>query len=140
MLRTTSHSFRLPLRSFRAPAISSFTQQHRPYHLTARCLLPYKDDQDRQSLNPRRSEGTKSASDDEVAEKSDAAFNPRKTSPEAEHESAGKESNGNPLEASGANQELSRPKSSSQQRSGEEGKKEKSGGSGGKKAGKVAPM
>ncbi|AEO58856.1 hypothetical protein MYCTH_17585, partial [Thermothelomyces thermophilus ATCC 42464] len=72
--------------------------------------LSYKDDQDRRSLKPRSSEGTKSGSDDQVAENTEAAFNPNMTSPEEAKESAAKHSNGNPLEASGANQEFSKPR------------------------------
>ena len=114
----------------------------RQYRPTAD-LLSYKDDQDRQSLKPRPSEGTKSGSDDEVAEKTDAAFNPAKTSPEAEKDSAARASNGNPLEASGANQELSRPQGASEEVADKEDKKTRSGGTGGKggkKHGKVKPM
>jgi len=102
-------------------------------------LLSSKDDKDRQSLNPRRSEGTKSGFDDEVAEKTDAAFNPKTTTPEAEKESAAKASNGNPLEASGANQEFSKPQAA-EEAADKSDKKTKSRGTGGKKHGKVAPM
>ncbi|KAK3292747.1 uncharacterized protein B0H64DRAFT_435436 [Chaetomium fimeti] len=111
----------------------------RQYHPTAN-LLSNEDSQDRQSLNPRRSEGTKSGFDDEVAEKSDAAFNPKNTTPEGEKESAAKASNGNPLEASGANQEFSRSKAPSEEATDKSDKKTKSVGSKGKKHGKVAPM
>lgn len=111
---------------------------NRTYHQSGR-LAAYKDDQDRESLKPRPTDGTQSGSVYDVVDKKDASFNPKNTEPEAERESAARESNGNPLEASGANQELSRPQKP-------EGpidtsdKKTRSGGSRGKKHGKVAPM
>jgi hypothetical protein len=114
----------------------SLTIAARQYHPTPN-LLSYKDDQDRQSLKPRRSEGTKSGWDDEVAEKTDAAFNPKKTSPEDAKASAA--SNGNPLEASGANQEFSKPQKPEEAQD-KSDKKTKSAGSKGTKHGKVAPM
>ncbi|KAG7286133.1 hypothetical protein NEMBOFW57_008436 [Staphylotrichum longicolle] len=113
----------------------SLTAAARQYHPTLN-LMSYKDDQDRQSLKPRRSEGTKSGSDDEVAEKTDAAFNPNKTSPEDEKASAA--NNGNPLEASGANQEISKPQAPEEPQD-KSDKKTKSGGSQGTKHGKVSP-
>jgi len=121
-----------------APTITApaLTVAARQYHTTLN-LMSYKDDQDRQSLKPRPSEGTKSGSDDEVAEKTDAAFNPNKTAPEEEKASAA--NNGNPLEASGANQEFSKPQSPEEPKD-KSDKKTKSGGSKGKKHGKVAPM
>ncbi|KAH8897053.1 hypothetical protein GQ53DRAFT_594790, partial [Thozetella sp. PMI_491] len=69
----------------------------------------YKHDKDRESLKPRSSEGTKSATDEEVSAHKDAAFNPKKTDPAEAKATAGKGGKGNPLEASGANQELSKP-------------------------------
>lgn len=110
----------------------------RQYHPSAG-LFAYKDDQDRQSLKPRPSDNTKSGSDDQVAEKTDAAFNPNKTSPEEAKQSAAEESNGNPLEASGANQEFSKPRAS-EEAVDQSDKKTKSGGTVGKKHGKVGPM
>lgn len=80
----------------------------RTYHNTPFLRLPYKDDQDRESLKPRSTEGTKSGSDNETAQ-TDAAFDASKTSPEEAHESAEKESDGNPLDTSGANQSKSKP-------------------------------
>lgn len=81
----------------------------RTYHSTQPLRFPYKDDQDRQSLKPRSTEGTKSGSDNETAQ-TDAAFDGSKTSPEEAHASAEKESGkGNTLDASGANQSKSKP-------------------------------
>ncbi|KAJ4419752.1 hypothetical protein N0V82_004795 [Gnomoniopsis sp. IMI 355080] len=80
----------------------------RSYHNTPSLRLPYKDDQDRESLKPRSTEGTKSGTDSDAAQ-TDAAFDGSKTSPEAAHESAEKEENGNSLDTSGANQSKSKP-------------------------------
>ncbi len=81
----------------------------RKYHQTRIFLNPYKDDQDRNSLKPRASDQTKSASDGDVAAHEDAAFNPKKTRPEEEKDAAGKKTDSNPLEVSGANQDISKP-------------------------------
>ncbi|KAL2207762.1 hypothetical protein CC79DRAFT_1333590 [Sarocladium strictum] len=96
------------LRAFLRPA--SRLPIVRPYHTTPLLRLPYKDDQDRESLKPRSTENTKTGSDQDVAGADpDAAFNPNKTSPEAAHQAAD-DNAGNPLEGSGANQELSKPR------------------------------
>ncbi|OAQ95474.1 hypothetical protein VFPFJ_01584 [Purpureocillium lilacinum] len=84
----------------------------RPYHSTAYNLLAYKDAQERHTLSPRSDEHTKSATDDDVAALLDTAFGPNQPRPDkviisAEIESKGKP---NPLEASGANQEFSKPR------------------------------
>ncbi|KAF1850278.1 uncharacterized protein K460DRAFT_272578 [Cucurbitaria berberidis CBS 394.84] len=69
-----------------------------------------KDSQDKDSVNPRSTETSKSGSDDAAAS-SDAAFNPNKTSPEsaeatAENEAGGKD---NSLNVSPGNQDVSQP-------------------------------
>lgn len=77
----------------------------RSYRATPAFRYPYKDTQDRESLKPSRTEGTMSGRDADVAtENPDAAFNPSKTSPEAERAAGGTE-----LDISGANQEISKP-------------------------------
>ena len=81
----------------------------RKYHETQIRLNPYKDDQDRNSLKPRASDQTKSAADGDVAAHEDAAFNPNKTRPEEAKDAAGKKTDANPLEVSGANQDISKP-------------------------------
>ncbi|EHK23886.1 uncharacterized protein TRIVIDRAFT_26902, partial [Trichoderma virens Gv29-8] len=83
----------------------------RLYHTSAALRLPYKDSQDRESLKPRSNNGTRSGRDDDVAAQKDAAFNPSKTdpTPESELEAAGRGNETNPLNASGANQEFSKP-------------------------------
>lgn len=70
---------------------------------------PYKDDQDRESLKPRATDETRSGTTDDVAH-TNIAFDPTKTRPETEKKTAGKETKGlNPLETSGASQEVSKP-------------------------------
>ncbi|KAL1842670.1 hypothetical protein VTJ49DRAFT_4581 [Mycothermus thermophilus] len=121
----------------------------RPYHTTSP-LATYKDDQDRNTLKPRPSDSTKSGSDDEVATKSfDAAFNPQKTSEpeealassqrEEQQRRAGGSDNGNPLEVSGANPDVSKsPEVGDPGKM--KGKESSSGWKKGKKHGKVSPM
>lgn len=57
------------------------------YQLQAR-----KDGQDKDSLKPEPNEYSKSGSDDEAARVEDTAFNPNKTTPEEQHDSAESES------------------------------------------------
>ncbi|KAK4154364.1 hypothetical protein C8A00DRAFT_14496 [Chaetomidium leptoderma] len=108
------------------------------YHATSR-LAAYKDDQDRESVKPRRAEGTVSGNDGEVAEKADAAFNPNITKPEDAKAAAARESNGNPLDGSGASQGFSKPQKREEVED-KTDKKTRSKGSGGQKHGKVGPM
>lgn len=75
-----------------------------------------------------------------MAEKKDAAYNPKKTDPQVEKDTAAGESNGNPLEGSGANQEFSRSQHPSEEAQDKSGKKTKSATGAKKKHGKVAPM
>ncbi|GAB1315782.1 hypothetical protein MFIFM68171_05992 [Madurella fahalii] len=123
------------LRSAAVPAISMVIA--RQYHPTG-SLSSYKDDQDRESLRPRSSEGTNSGTNFDVAEKKDA-FNPKTTDPETEKEAAGRESNGNPLEVSGANREYSKPQNP-EEATDRSDKKTRSTTSKGKKHGNVGPM
>ena len=81
----------------------------RSYHPTPFLSTDKDFDNDRTTLKPRRSEGSNYASDDDIAHLDKTAFDRNNTSPNGETESAGKESNGNPLETSGANREFSRP-------------------------------
>lgn len=96
-----SANFRAASCSQRAPPTATRTLAY-----TAAARLPYKDDQDRDTLKPRSTEGTKSGADQDVAEDS-AAFDPSKTRPETERGAGGPE-----LESSGANQEQSKPQGS----------------------------
>lgn len=78
------------------------------FHSSPRSPLPYKDDQDRQTLKPRSTEGSKSGTDNGAAQSS-AAFDPSTTSPEEAKERAEGEEYGNPLDVSGANHSKSKP-------------------------------
>ncbi|KAL1875895.1 hypothetical protein Daus18300_003086 [Diaporthe australafricana] len=78
------------------------------FHSSPRPQFPYKDDQDRESLKPRSTEGTKSGSDNAAAQ-SDAAFDPSTTSPEGAKEQAENEGGGNSLDMSGASHDKSKP-------------------------------
>merc|ERR1711988_1394863 len=84
----------------------------RPLFPTSVSRFPYKDSQDRESLRPRAQEGSRSTSDDDVANNPDAAFNPHKTRPETEMKAAeeGRGDDASPLEASGANQSFNKPR------------------------------
>ncbi|KAK0707538.1 hypothetical protein B0H67DRAFT_315760 [Lasiosphaeris hirsuta] len=113
----------------------------RSYHPSKSCSIPYKDDQDRQTLKPRPSDSTKSGSDLDLSDHEDASFNPTVTSPEEAKKSVQRESNGSPLEFSGANKPIS-DSAEEKRTSGKEDHPDhesKSKGSQGKKAGKVSP-
>lgn len=92
-----------PRQPFLSPA--SATQC---FHSSPRQQLPYKDDQDRESLKPRSTEGTKSGTDNAAAQ-SGAAFDPSTTSPEVAKDKAEREGGGNSLDVSGANPDKSKP-------------------------------
>lgn len=92
----------LPTRAISSRPLAA-SHLRRALHMMPPAWRPYKDSQDRQSLQPRSAENTKSARDDDLAGHGEAAFDPRKTRPESERAAAGA-----PLEATGANQELSK--------------------------------
>lgn len=92
-----------PQQLFLSPAATS-----RGFHGSSRPQLPYKDDQDRESLKPKSTEGSGSGTDHDAAETS-AAFDPSTTSPEGAKNKAEGENNGNPLDVSGANHGKSKP-------------------------------
>ncbi|KAL7622082.1 hypothetical protein AAE478_007584 [Parahypoxylon ruwenzoriense] len=85
--------------------LTAFTAA-RQMHQSAAPRVPYKDDMDRESLKPKSHEYTQSGTDEAVATKKDASFNPHKTDPDTEKEAAAAESNGNPLEDSPANKDF----------------------------------
>lgn len=66
--------------------------------------MAYKDSENRDSIKTGNTEQTKTGRDTDVAE-SESAFDPSRTSPESEKERAGK-----PLDVSGANQNVSKPR------------------------------
>ncbi|KAM0331609.1 hypothetical protein ACHAQA_003288 [Verticillium albo-atrum] len=98
----------------------------RPYHATLAARLPYKDTQDRESLKPSGTEGTKSGRDSDTGDLA-AAFDPSVTSPEAAKEA---NSGNEGLDVSGASQDVSKPRGD--EKSGQEKPKEvrKGGASG----------
>lgn len=117
-LRTLINTLRAP-RATRTPAhhhhhfpspapTTTLLQRSSPLHTTPPSRLPYKHDQDRESLNPQSSQTTMSGTDQEAAD-SDAAFDPSTTRPERERDQAEEGSGGNPLETSGADQSKSKP-------------------------------
>ncbi|OLN86152.1 hypothetical protein CCHL11_04083 [Colletotrichum chlorophyti] len=92
---------------------------------TAPARFAYKDSQDRETLKPGGTEGTKTGRDSEVAHDK-AAFDPSTTRPESERDEGG-----NVLNVSGANQEASKPQ-------GDHGDGERSVGKETRKGGKSA--
>ncbi|KAK6003233.1 hypothetical protein QM012_001078 [Aureobasidium pullulans] len=90
----------------------------RPLSYTCQ-LQARKDAQSKDSLKPEPNEYSKSGSDDEAARVEKTAFDPNKTSPEEQHDSAESESAqlgqaSNPLNVSPANQEVSQPRGSTE--------------------------
>ncbi|KAI1122650.1 hypothetical protein F5Y10DRAFT_70904 [Nemania abortiva] len=110
-------------------------------HQSGVLRAPYKDDMDRESLKPRAHEYTQSGTDDETARQhGDAAFNPDKTAPENEKNTAGEgaaqKGKQNPLESSPADHDFAKGGRESEGKP-QHGKKKKSGGGDAPKAGKA---
>ncbi|KAK5123551.1 hypothetical protein LTR85_002589 [Meristemomyces frigidus] len=101
-------------RSFAARPTQPSRQLVAPRHFqTSSRQLARKDAQDKDDLKPEPNEYSKSGSDDQAAAVEDTAFDPKQTSPEEQHDSAGAESGSkgsNPLNVSPANQEVSKPR------------------------------
>ncbi|KAH8816167.1 hypothetical protein F5884DRAFT_212337 [Xylogone sp. PMI_703] len=124
-----------------SPSTSQFLSSRsvRPLSTSTRYLAPAKDDQDRNSMKVEKSEYTKSSTDDTVAQQTKAAFDPNVTDPESEKVIAGRgnEKDGNPLEVSAANPEVSKQRDE-KEGGAQKGTREKASGMGNsKKAGKV---
>ncbi|CAG5136914.1 uncharacterized protein ALTATR162_LOCUS8 [Alternaria atra] len=85
---------------------------HPRFLSTTPACFAQKDAQDKDSLNPRSTEYSKSGSDDGAAH-SDAAFDPKKTSPEEAEATADREAGGhqNSLNISPGNKDISAPNS-----------------------------
>ena len=62
----------------------------RPFSYSSRFNYPRKDSQDKDSINTEATEYSKSATDDEGAQQTDAAFSPDVTNPQEEKDVAGK--------------------------------------------------
>lgn len=99
---TSARTARPSLPRDRAAAIA-------PFHRTAAARLPYKDDMDRESLKPKAHENTQSGTDDQVAQDSDAAFNPNKTDPDSERAAAARENTSQPGEGSPLDESAGNP-------------------------------
>merc|ERR1712115_110989 len=103
---------------------------------TSSRLCASKDAQGKDDLKPEPNEISKSGSDDQAAAVEDAAFNPKKTSPEDEYNTAGGESAkhgmNNPLDVSPANHEVSKPRSGTE--GGHEGSSAQAGDANGQRA------
>lgn len=98
--------------------------------------MPYKDDMDRESLKPKAHENTQSGTDDETAaQHGDAAFNPDKTSPERERDTAAQGGKGNPLAASPADHDFAKGGQDGGEDKPKRGESKKSGGGDAPKAG-----
>lgn len=83
--RTVPASTRLPISSLQShlPATS------RPFSHSTGLAYPRKDSQDKDSIQPEATEYSKSGTDDGAARQESAAFDPSKTSPEDEKNTAG---------------------------------------------------
>ncbi|KAI0022789.1 hypothetical protein F4780DRAFT_777254 [Xylariomycetidae sp. FL0641] len=124
---------RAPLRNHTPSLFAS----RRALTQTAAARLPYKDDMDRESLKPKAHEYTHSGTDEQTAQNPDAAFNPDKTSPEAERETAGQGNASNPLGASPANKEFAEAGQGKPEDKPHGGQSKSSGGGSAPKSGKV---
>lgn len=65
---------------------------HRPFSHSTRLSFPRKDSQDKDSINREATEYAKSGTDDQTAAIEDAAFDPSKTDPEEQLQTAGAKS------------------------------------------------
>lgn len=103
-------SFRSCRNALQAPRSRAFAphQLVANYQSLSPLRMPYKDDQDPNSLKPKSTEGSKSGTDQGAAE-TDTAFDPSSTRPEEEKNAADNKKEGNPLDVSGANQKNSLP-------------------------------
>ncbi|KAI1118277.1 hypothetical protein F5Y14DRAFT_258279 [Nemania sp. NC0429] len=120
----------------RARVLPPSSSSSRLLHQAAARRLPYKDDMDRESLKPKAHENTQSGTDDETAARhGDAAFNPDKTAPEHEKDTAGKGSKRNPLAASPADHGFAKGGQDGGEAQPKRGEAKKSGGGDPPKAG-----
>ncbi|KAI1141516.1 hypothetical protein F5Y05DRAFT_372839 [Hypoxylon sp. FL0543] len=109
----------------------------RQIHQSPALSSPYKDDMDRESLKPKTHEYTQSGTDENIATKKDAAYNPHKTDPDSEVDAAAAESNGNPLDESPANKGFAEAGSGKEEDRPHGGQKKASGGGDAPKKGKT---
>jgi len=103
----------------------------RPFSRTTATTYPRKGSEDKDSINTEATEYSKSGTDDASAKQEEAAFDPSTTDPNAEKNVAGEGTgeDGNPLEVSPANPEVSKPRGE-QEGGAEHAEKNKSSGGG----------
>ena len=76
------------------------TPAYRPFSEATSLAFPRKDSQHKDSINTEATEYSKSATDDESARQSDAAFNPDITDPEQQKDKAGEGTGGGTVSTS----------------------------------------
>ncbi|CZS92801.1 uncharacterized protein RAG0_03305 [Rhynchosporium agropyri] len=101
-----------------------------PFSQSTIRAYPRKNSQDKDSIDTEATEYSKSGTDDGAARQNEAAFDPSTTDPAEEKKIAGEGNEGNPLEVSPANPEVSKQRGETE--GGAEkgvGKKQSGGGS-----------
>lgn len=106
--------------------------QSRSITYTTPLTFPRKDSQDKDSINTEATENTKSGTDDQAAS-NQAAFDPSTTRPGQEKVESEQEKDGDPLDVSAANPDVSKA------RPPQEGGAQKNASSSGGKSGHVSP-
>lgn len=99
-----------------------------PYTTSPRLSFPRKGAEDRNDINTDATEYSKSGTDDFAAHQTDAAYDPAKTDPQDEKDTAGEGTEANPLDVSPANPDVSQQRHPSE--GGAEKGPDKSTGSG----------
>jgi len=107
----------------------------RPFTQTTRTAYPRKGSEDKDSINTEATEYSKSGTDDASAKQEEAAFDPSTTDPKTEKNVAGEGQDGNPLEVSPANPEVSKPRGEQEGGAENAGENKASGGGSPRKAG-----
>jgi len=115
---------RLPARQCLNPRAIRAPCTLRPLSQTSFARYPRKDSQDKDSINTEATEYSKSGTDDASARQEEASFDPSTTDPQQELDQAGEGNEGNPLDVSPANPQVSK------QRGETEGGAQNSGGDG----------
>ncbi|GJC87535.1 hypothetical protein ColLi_10373 [Colletotrichum liriopes] len=108
------------------PSFAAAPAASRTFTRAAARRYAYKDTQDRESLNPSGTEGTKTGRDSDVAHEKEA-FDPSTTRPGSEKG----EADGDALDVSGANQAASKPQGDKAGGDGGAGKETRKGGKSG---------
>ncbi|KUJ23088.1 uncharacterized protein LY89DRAFT_776899, partial [Mollisia scopiformis] len=120
-----------------ARSIRPQVQGIRPFSRTTLAAYPRKGSEDKDSINTEATEYSKSGTDDASAKQEEAAFDPNTTDPKQEKKVAGEGEDGNPLEVSPANPEVSKPRGEQEGGAQNAEKNKSSGGGSLNKAGKA---